>query len=123
VKSEQWLAADSKSSQQASQKVNDHAYAKSAIHKVGHPSRTDGRDWVLLTLTSASLEGIKSKFRVMKKTKVKVVMKRFGKEHKTEYKKNLSFFLGSLELTGDEQVGELNGSEIKVVGEILPSKC
>ena len=50
-------------------------------------------------------------------------MKRFGKEHKTDYKKILRFLLGSLELTGDEEVGELNGREIKVVGEILPSKC
>ena len=80
----------------------------------------EGTEWVFLTLTSASVEGISSKLKIQKGKRVKKVMRAFGKQHRIEYK-NLRFLAGSCELKGDERVGDFDGSDIDVFGEIIRS--
>jgi len=94
-------------------------------------SKSEGGEWVFITLAHHSLEKYRSIFKIEKHRKVKKLMKAFGKEHKIEYKNHLRFYIGSEELTGHEKIGELklnrgkidqlekNGGEIEVFGEIV----
>jgi hypothetical protein len=68
------------------------------------------------------VEGVRTRMKIQKGTKVKKAMRSFGKRHNIEWRKNLRFLLGSRELTGEEKVEELDGSEIYVFGEIVPIK-
>ena len=52
-----------------------------------------------------------------KDAKMKKAMRKFGSRFKVDYK-SLKFFSGSTELTGREVAGDLNGSEVIVIGEL-----
>ena len=79
--------------------------------------RSGGGDGVTFTLSSATVEGVSVKISIMKGSKIKKAMKKFGKKLNVD-SKGLKFTLGGQELRGKELAGDLEGRKIVVWGDL-----
>jgi len=72
---------------------------------------------VTIAMSSDTVKGVRLTMGLEKDAKIKKAMRKFGNRFKVDYK-SLKFFQGSTELTGREIVGDMNGSEVIVFGEL-----
>ena len=72
---------------------------------------------VSIVMSSDTVKGVRLKMGLEKDAKIKKAMRKFGNRFKVDYK-SLKFFQGGTELTGREIVGDMNGNEVIVFGEL-----